>query len=205
MNEGTLQRAAIISVTDKTGVVDLARCFVRHGIIILSTGGTAQALRSAGIDVTDIAMYTGFPEMMGGRLKTLHPLVHGGILGREEDRVIMREQGMYLIDFVVVNLYPFEETIKKSECTFEVAVENIDIGGPTMLRAAAKNYQRVASICDINNYGLICKEMDTSAGMLSETTRRILMQKVFEHTAGYDTMIEGYLFQELESAFSRTS
>lgn len=198
-----LQRAALISVTDKTGIVEIAQCLVRHGFIILSTGGTAKLLREEGIQTIDVAEYTGFPEMMGGRLKTLHPMVHGGILGRTEDVEIMYQWDMFSIDVVIVNLYPFAQTIAQPGCTFETAVENIDIGGPTMLRAAAKNYTRVTVICDTNNYELVQKEMDENDGAISNATRRILMQKAFEHTAEYDKMIEGFLFQELGSAFPR--
>ncbi len=203
MDHSSLQRAAIISVSDKTGIVEIAQCLIRHAFIILSTGGTAKILREAGVEVMDVAMYTGFPEMMEGRLKTLHPMVHGGILGRAEDVGVMQQWEMLSINVVIVNLYPFAQTVAQPGCTFDKAVEKIDIGGPTMLRAAAKNWQRVTAICDTNNYELVQKEMDENGGSISETTRKILMQKAFEHTAEYDRMIEGYLFQELGSAFSR--
>lgn len=188
-----MKRAALISVFYKTGIVDLAQAFVRHDITILSTGGTAETIRKAGIVVMDVAEYTGFPEMMGGRLKTLYPTVHGGILGRPEDVAVMEERGMFSIDFVVVNLYPFEETIARPECTFAEAIEQIDIGGPTMLRAAAKNHARVTALCDPDDYGLVISLLDSDHGHIKAKVRKALATIAFGQTAKYDAAITQYL------------
>ena len=186
-------RRALLSVSDKTGVTDFARALSAAGVELLSTGGTAKALRDAGLSVTDVADYTGFPEMMDGRVKTLHPKVHGGLLGRRGiDDAVMQEHGIGPIDLLVVNLYPFRETVAKPDCTFDDAVENIDIGGPAMVRAAAKNHEGVAVVTDPADYAAVIAEMETHEGLGFE--RRLgLAVKAFEHTAAYDGAIANYL------------
>ena len=187
---------AILSVSDKTGIVEFAHALAELGIGILSTGGTAKALREAGIEVTDVSEYTGFPEMMDGRLKTLHPMVHGGILGRVgTDDDVMQENGMVRIDFVVVNLYPFAATIAKPGCTDEQAIENIDIGGPTMIRAAAKNHARVTVISDPADYDTVLAELRANPDepATSFLLRRALAKKVFDYMSRYDRTIADYL------------
>ena len=189
-------RRALISVSDKTGVLDLARALLTFDIEILSTGGTAGMLRAAGVPVTDIGTYTGFPEMLDGRVKTLHPKVHGGILARRDspDHVrAIEAAGIAPIDIVVVNLYPFREAIAKPGCTLEEAIENIDIGGPTMVRAAAKNYTHVTVVTDPADYALLIEEMAAGNGELSATRRFELARKAFSHTAAYDSAISNYL------------
>ena len=186
-------RQALLSVSDKTGIVEFAQGLVQRGVKLLSTGGTAKLLEQHGLPVTEVSDYTGFPEMMDGRVKTLHPKVHGGILGRRgTDDAIMQQHGIEGIDMVVVNLYPFAATVAKPNCTLEDAVENIDIGGPTMLRAAAKNYQDVAVVTDPSDYEKILAELKAD-GQVSLDTKFYLMQKVFMHTSSYDTMIADYL------------
>ncbi len=187
---------ALISVSDKTGVVEFAGALSRRGVELLSTGGTAVALRKAGIPVIDVAEYTGSPEILDGRLKTLHPRVHGGLLGRRSDPKHvseMKANGIGPIDMVVVNLYPFEATVAKPGCTFEEAIENIDIGGPTMIRSAAKNHEDVASVTDPADYGPIIREMDENGGALTPATRFRLAKKVFAATARYDAAIVTHL------------
>lgn len=185
---------ALVSVSDKTGIVEFCLGLQQLGIEILSTGGTAKLLTSAGISVTEVSDYTGFPEMMDGRVKTLHPKVHGGILARRGiDDAIMSENGIKAIDMVVVNLYPFAQTIANPNCDLASAIENIDVGGPTMIRAAAKNYADVAVIVDVNDYAPTLAELNDTAQHLSETTRFTLALKSFEHTASYDTAIASYL------------
>jgi phosphoribosylaminoimidazolecarboxamide formyltransferase/IMP cyclohydrolase len=189
---------AIISVTDKTGVVDFARSLSKFGVQILSTGGTARALRDGGISVTDISEYTGFPEMLDGRVKTLHPKVHGGLLGirdNPEHVRMMKEQGIKDIDLLVVNLYQFEKTVAKDGVTLEEAIENIDIGGPAMLRSSAKNFNDVTVIVDPSDYGVVLKEMEESGGGTSLKTRFELARKVFKLTHRYDGAISRYLEQ----------
>lgn len=189
-------RRALVSVSDKTGVVEFARGLAELGVEIISTGGTAKALSEAGLSVIDVSSYTGFPEMMGGRVKTLHPLVHGGILARRElasDMQEAAEHGIKPIDMVVVNLYPFEKTVSRAEVELEEAVEQIDIGGPTMLRAAAKNHRHVAAIVNPARYGAVLQEMRAAGGALSEETLRLLALEVFEHTAFYDACIARFL------------
>jgi phosphoribosylaminoimidazolecarboxamide formyltransferase/IMP cyclohydrolase len=189
-------RQALISVSDKAGLVELARGLATLGVSILSTGGTAKLLAANGIKVTEVAHYTGYPEMLDGRLKTLHPKVHGGLLARRdlpEHMAAIKDAGIEPIDLVVVNLYPFRETIAKPECTFEEAVENIDIGGPTMVRAAAKNHGGVAVITDPGDYASILDEMRANGGALSAATRLALAKKAFAHTAAYDAGIANYL------------
>lgn len=182
---------ALLSVSDKKGIVEFARGLIDLGFSILSTGGTAKTLSDAGIPVTLVETYTGFPEMMDGRLKTLHPKVHGGILGRPQDQAEMQNHDMVEIGLVVVNLYPFKKTILQPGCTFEKAIENIDIGGPTMLRAAAKNHTRVTVVSDPDDYADVLKQL--REGGVGPVMRLILALKVFEHTADYDRDIAYYL------------
>ena len=171
---------ALISVSDKTGVVDFAKNLSAQGATILSTGGTAKALRDAGIDVTDVSEVTGFPEIMDGRVKTLHPLVHGGLLGRgEQDSEVMQEHGITQIDILAVNLYPFEETVAKPDATYADAIENIDIGGPTMIRSAAKNHAHVAVVVDPADYDQVATELASNSGEIPEESRRRLALKAF--------------------------
>lgn len=188
-------RRAIISVTDKTGVVEFAKELAASGVEIISTGGTAEMIKNAGVTVVPISAYTGFPEMLDGRLKTLHPRIHGGILGIRDNvahREDMESYGILPIDMVVVNLYAFEDTVAKG-CTLADAIENIDIGGPTMLRAAAKNHNDVAVVVDPSDYAGIIEEMQKHKGMLSQSTRFSLAKKVFQTTARYDAAISNYL------------
>jgi phosphoribosylaminoimidazolecarboxamide formyltransferase/IMP cyclohydrolase len=189
-------RRALISVSDKTGIIEFARELAKLGIGIISTGGTAKALRDANIPVTDISDYTGFPEILDGRLKTLHPKIHGGILGIRENAnhaQEMKKNGIEPIDLVIVNLYPFEKTVARPDASFEDAIENIDIGGPTMLRAAAKNHHDVAVVCDPSDYDGIIKELQENSGALKDHTKFRLAQKVFANTARYDAAIATHL------------
>src|SRR4030042_3832218 len=189
-------KRAIISVSNKKGIVEFARELGLMGIEILSTGGTAKTLRDACISVKDVSEYTGFPEMLDGRLKTLHPRIHGGLLSRRSNPKDMEEIRKYEIDtieMVVVNLYPFEETISTPGVTFAEAIENIDIGGPAMLRSASKNFQNVVVIVDPSDYERIISEMKGLNGDLSYKTRLELAKKVFRHTSRYDTIIADYL------------
>jgi phosphoribosylaminoimidazolecarboxamide formyltransferase/IMP cyclohydrolase len=186
---------ALISVTDKSGIVEFARSLERLGIEILSTGGTARTIRDAGIKVLDISQYTGFPEMMDGRVKTLHPKVHGGLLGRrdnQQDVQMMKAHGIKNINMVVVNLYQFEQTVAKEGCTLGEAVENIDIGGPSMLRSAAKNFRHVTVVVDPSDYPNVLKEI-TESGETTLETRFELARKVFNRTWQYDRAISNYL------------
>jgi phosphoribosylaminoimidazolecarboxamide formyltransferase/IMP cyclohydrolase len=192
---GEIERA-IISVTDKTGIVEFANSLSRFGVQVLSTGGTAKALREGGISVTDISDYTGFPEMMDGRVKTLHPRVHGGLLGlrdNPEHVEMMKAHGIKPIDMVIVNLYQFEKTVAKEGVTLDEAIENIDIGGPSMLRSSAKNFKYVTVIVDPADYDLVLKEMETTGGETSLKTRFRLARKVFRLTHQYDGAISKYL------------
>ena len=187
---------ALLSVSDKKGVVDFARGLAARGVALLSTGGTAKALAGAGLSVTDVGSYTGFPEMLDGRVKTLHPKVHGGILARRdlaEHRAALSAHGIPTIDLVVVNLYPFRETVAKPGCTLDDAIENIDIGGPSMVRAAAKNWQHVGVVVDPADYAPLLLELAANAGALTDSTRFRLMQKAFAHTASYDGAIANWL------------
>jgi phosphoribosylaminoimidazolecarboxamide formyltransferase/IMP cyclohydrolase len=189
-------KRALISVSDKQGVVEFARELSAMGVEILSTGGTAKALRSEGVAVTEVSAYTGFPEMMDGRVKTLHPKIHGGLLSRRSNPRDMEDiarQGISTIDLVAVNLYPFEQTIAKPGVTFDDAIENIDIGGPSMLRAAAKNFQDVTVVVDPADYTTVLGEMKTAKGVVSRETKFRLARKVFAHTAHYDSVIANYL------------
>ncbi len=197
-----IQRA-LISVSDKSDIVAFAQALSDKGVEILSTGGTAQLLRDHGISVTEVSDYTGFPEMMAGRVKTLHPKIHGGLLGRRGvDETVMKEQDIYPIDLLVVNLYPFEQTIAKPDCDLATAIENIDIGGPAMLRSAAKNHTAVTVVVDTKDYDRILEEMAANNGAVSEATRFALACKVFAHTAHYDAAIANYLSQN--TAFPQT-
>jgi phosphoribosylaminoimidazolecarboxamide formyltransferase/IMP cyclohydrolase len=194
-----LVKRALLSVSDKTGIVDFARGLEKLDIQIISTGGTARMLRDSGIGVMDVADVTGFPEMMGGRVKTLHPKIHGGILCIRDDHDHMGEAQkaeVEMIDLVVVNLYPFEITVSKEGVLLEEAIENIDIGGPAMLRSAAKNYSSVTVVCDPNDYGSVLKEI-RSTGVVSLRSRELLAVKAFRHTADYDATIDTYLSKEL--------
>ncbi|MCB1949018.1 bifunctional phosphoribosylaminoimidazolecarboxamide formyltransferase/IMP cyclohydrolase [Nitrosomonas sp.] len=189
-------KQALISVSDKTGVVDLARALHQSGITILSTGGTAGLLQENDIPVIEISDYTGFPEMLDGRVKTLHPKVHAGILARADlpDHVsAMKQAGFTDIELVVVNLYPFTQTIARTDCTLVNAIENIDIGGPTMVRAAAKNYQKVTVITDPADYPSLIDELVSSNNAVSAASRFKFAQKAFSHTAAYDSAISNYL------------
>ncbi len=189
-------KRAIISVSNKDGVIDFAKALQSLGVEILSTGGTAKALRNAGVSVKDVSDYTGFPEMLDGRLKTLHPKVHGGLLARRDnpkDMEDIKEYGIELIDMIVVNLYPFEETIAKPTVTFAEAIENIDIGGPTMLRSASKNFKDVAVVTDNKDFTNLIREMKDLNGDLSYKTRLELAKKVFRLTSKYDNAIADYL------------
>ena len=195
----TTIRRALISVSDKTGVVEFARVLKTFGIEILSTGGTAKLLADSGIAVTEVSDYTGFPELLDGRVKTLHPKIHGGILGRRDlDSHVqaMKQHDIPPIDLVVVNLYPFEETIARPNCALDEAIENIDIGGPALLRAAAKNHGAVTVIVDAADYPPVIEEMETRKGAVSDATRFRLATKAFAHTAAYDGVIANYLGRE---------
>ncbi|SMF93585.1 phosphoribosylaminoimidazolecarboxamide formyltransferase / IMP cyclohydrolase [Methylomagnum ishizawai] len=185
---------ALISVSDKTGVVDFCRELAALGIAILSSGGTARLLLDSGIAAIEVSQHTGFPEMMGGRIKTLHPKIHGGILGRRGvDEAVMAEHGIGPIDLVVVNLYPFEATVAQPGCPLAEAIENIDIGGPAMIRGAAKNHEAVGVVVDPLDYPLVLGELKANGGALSAATRFRLAIKSFRHTAAYDASISTYL------------
>lgn len=187
-------RRALISVSDKTGIVDFARALSERGVEILSTGGTARLLVDNMIPVMEVSQYTGFPEIMDGRVKTLHPKIHGGILGRRGiDDSVMKVNGIDPIDLIVVNLYPFEATVAKEGCSLEDAIENIDIGGPAMVRASAKNHAYVSIIVEPEDYGRVLQELNDNDGVVSDATRFDLAVKAFEHTASYDGMIANYL------------
>ncbi|MES9879316.1 MAG: bifunctional phosphoribosylaminoimidazolecarboxamide formyltransferase/IMP cyclohydrolase [Sedimenticola sp.] len=199
---------ALISVSDKTGIVDFARELQQRGVEILSTGGTARLLAEQQVPVTEVSEHTGFPEMMDGRVKTLHPKIHGGILGRRgTDDQVMAANGITPIDIIVVNLYPFEQTVANPDCDLPTAIENIDIGGPTMLRAAAKNHADVTVVVDAADYARVLQEMDKNGGAVTDATRFDLAVKTFEHTSNYDGAIANYLGTRLgdeTSNFPRT-
>ena len=202
---------ALLSVSDKTGIVDFARQLAELNVELLSTGGTFKLLKDQGIPVTEVSDHTGFPEMMDGRVKTLHPKIHGGILARRGlDEAVMAEHGIAAIDLVVVNLYPFAATVAKADCTLTDAIENIDIGGPTMVRAAAKNHASVGIVVNASDYDRVIAELKAD-GRLSHDTRFDLAVKAFEHTAQYDGMIANYLgarvqksAEESPNRFART-
>src|SRR5215471_15949574 len=186
-------QTALISVSDKSGLFSFARGLAKRGVKILSSGGTAKALSDEGIAVETVESYTSSPEVMGGRVKTLHPRVHGGILSRgDADREDLKRLGGREIDLVVVNLYPFEKTVATPGSTHEHIIENIDIGGPSMVRSAAKNHARVAVVCDPSDYERVLKEIEAK-GEVSAGLRAELAAKAFAHTAAYDAAISGYL------------
>ena len=186
-------RRALLSVSNKDGLVEFARALHERNVVILSTGGTATLLEQNGVPVTQVSAHTGFPEIMDGRVKTLHPKIHGGLLGRRGvDDDIMRQHGIEAIDLVVVNLYPFAATIAKPGCTYEDAIENIDIGGPAMVRAAAKNHERVAVVVDPLDYSAVLTEI-ASQGGVSASTRKRLAAKAYAHTGSYDAAVASYL------------
>lgn len=193
-------KRALISVTDKSGLADFATELAAHGVEILSTGGTAKLLRDNGIAVVEVSDYTGFPEMLDGRVKTLHPKIHGGILGRRDLPAHveqMAKHGLQPIDLVVVNLYQFEKAVAQPGCTLADAIENIDIGGPTLLRAAAKNYESVTVVVDPGDYPKIRQEMQANKGATTVATRFQLARKVFALTSAYDAAIAHYLKDKL--------
>jgi phosphoribosylaminoimidazolecarboxamide formyltransferase/IMP cyclohydrolase len=201
-----LVRTALISVSDRTGVAEFAKGLTKLGVKILSSGGTAAHLRQAGVEVTDVSEYTGFPEMMDGRVKTLHPKIHGGLLALRdnvEHMAAAEKHGITLIDLVAVNLYPFEQTVSKPGVTLAEAIENIDIGGPSMVRSAAKNFRSVAIICDPARYPAVLAEMEQRGGEVSDETRTELAMEAFAHTAKYDSAIYNYLSENSgkETAF----
>ncbi|HTJ54983.1 MAG TPA: bifunctional phosphoribosylaminoimidazolecarboxamide formyltransferase/IMP cyclohydrolase, partial [Nitrosospira sp.] len=189
-------KQALISVSDKTGIVEFARELSSLGVAILSTGGTASLLKDSGLTVTEVGDYTGFPEMLDGRVKTLHPRIHAGILARRdsfEHMAAMERTAIPTIDLVVVNLYPFSQTIARPDCSLQEAIENIDIGGPAMVRAAAKNYKSVAVVTDPADYAPVLQEMKAGGGMVTQELRFQLACKAFSHTAAYDGAISNYL------------
>jgi phosphoribosylaminoimidazolecarboxamide formyltransferase/IMP cyclohydrolase len=192
-------RRALLSVSDKAGLLPLARALAAQGVALLSTGGTAKALREAGIAVTDVSEVTGFPEIMDGRVKTLHPKVHGGLLGRAgTDDAVMREHGIDAIDLLVVNLYPFAATVAKPDCTYDDAIENIDIGGPAMLRAAAKNHARVAVVVDPADYDAL--QAALADGGTTAAQRRAWAAKAYAHTSAYDGQVTEWLSRRADDA-----
>ena len=201
-------KRALLSVSDKTGLIDFARALHASGVELLSTGGTAKAIREAGIAVLEVADYTGFPEMLDGRVKTLHPKIHGGILGRRdlaEHVAAMDRYGIGAIDLVCVNLYPFQQTVARPGCTLEEAIENIDIGGPAMVRSAAKNHAFVTIVTDPDDYALVLDEMQRNGGAVGDATRFLLAIKAFEHTAAYDGAIANHFGKLVaQSEFPRT-
>ena len=195
-------KTALISVSDKRGILEFAKFLSENGVEILSTGGTAKLLKENSLPVTMVSDYTGFPEMMDGRVKTLHPKIHGGLLGKRDDSnhmKAMEEHGIKPIDMLVVNLYPFEATISKEDCSFEDAIENIDIGGPSMVRSAAKNHKDVAVVASSRCYEKLIQELSDNDFSLSKKTRLLLAQEAFAHTSRYDSLISEYLFEKSET------
>jgi len=200
MNDLVKVKRALLSVSDKTGIVDFAKGLVNFKIELISTGGTARVLSTAGIKVLGVSSITGFPEMMDGRVKTLHPAIHGALLARRDNPSHIRqikEQGIELIDLVAVNLYPFAQVVAKRRTTLEEAIENIDIGGPSMVRSAAKNFQSVTIIVNPAKYKEVLGELKENQGALSLKTRKRLAVEAFSHTAEYDKMIHNYLKKAL--------
>ena len=200
-----MKKRALVSVSDKSGIVEFCQRLSACGYEIISTGGTAKALKEAGLPVIGISELTGFPECLDGRVKTLHPVVHAGLLAMRSNPEHMQQiadLGINTIDIVAVNLYPFKQTIMKEGVTFAEAVENIDIGGPTMIRAAAKNYQDVAVVVDPADYERVLSELET--GEITLDTKKYLQYKVYAHTAVYDSMISGYLAQQLGIRYPET-
>ena len=192
----TSLKRALLSVSDKSGLIELARALARYGAELVSTGGTARSLRDAGLAVTEVSDYTAFPEMLDGRVKTLHPKVHGGILARRDSPQhlgALAEHGIAPIDLVVVNLYPFARTIARPGATLDEAIENIDIGGPALVRSAAKNYRDVAVVTDPADYERVLQELAATQGAVGLELRFALAQKAFAHTAAYDRAIANYL------------
>ena len=205
MNDLAPVRRALLSVSDKTGLIDLGKALAERGVVLLSTGGTAKALREAGLDVTDVAEVTGFPEMMDGRVKTLHPAVHGGLLAlRDNDAHVaaMDEHGIAPIDLLVVNLYPFEATVAAS-ADYETCVENIDIGGPAMIRAAAKNHAFVNVVVDVEDYAALLAEMDAMEGQTSYAFRQRLAQTAYARTGAYDAAVSTWMADALDQPAPR--
>lgn len=197
-------RRALLSVSDKTGLVDFARALARRDVEILSTGGTAKLLAEHGVAVREVSSYTGFPEIMDGRVKTLHPRIHGGLLGRRgTDDAAMALHGIAPIDLLVVNLYPFAETVARPDCRYREAVEHIDIGGPAMLRAAAKNHEFVAVAVDPGDYAVLVRELEEHEGATGLALRSRLAAKAFAHTARYDTMVASFLARQHHSSAER--
>ena len=204
MNRSFRVRRALVSVSDKTGVVDFARSLTEMDVEIISTGGTAKALSDAGIKVTGIEQVTGFPEMMNGRVKTLHPKIHGGLLALRDNAEhvkAMEDNGIGGIELVCVNLYPFEQTVAKADCTLEEAIENIDIGGPSMVRSAAKNHKFVAIVTSPDQYDTIIGEMKQNNGLVTDATRSDLARRAFALTAAYDSAISAYLADQAGETF----
>ena len=194
-------RRALLSVSDKSGLLELAQALAARGIELLSTGGTAKLLAGAGLAVTEVASFTGFPEIMDGRVKTLHPKIHGGLLGRRgTDDAVMQREGILPIDLLVVNLYPFADTIAKPDVTYDDAVENIDIGGPAMLRGAAKNHADVTVVVDPADYSALLAELAGRNGATSLEFRSRLAAKAFAHTAGYDALVADWLARQHTAA-----
>ena len=194
-NQRISVRRALVSVSDKSGLIEFATGLASSGVEILSTGGTAKTLSAAALSVTRVSAHTGFPEIMGGRIKTLHPKIHGGILGRrEQDEEVMAEHQIDAIDLVAVNLYPFQQAIARPDCDLDEAIENIDIGGPAMVRAAAKNHAAVAIVVDPADYAPILEEL--ASGGITLATRQRLAAKAFAHTAAYDGAIAAYLAKQ---------
>src|SRR3974390_2782963 len=199
-------RRALLSVSDKTGLLPLAQTLIKSGVELISTGGTAKALRDAGLTVTDLSAYTGFPEMLDGRVKTLHPKIHGGLLyirGNEQHEAAVRAHKIEPIDLVVVNLYPFEQTVSKPDVSLHEAIENIDIGGPSMLRSAAKNHDSVTVVVDPADYSVVAEQIKQS-GQTTLELRRRLAAKVFARTAAYDGAIAAHLNQSFQSGSAST-
>ncbi|QJR80797.1 bifunctional phosphoribosylaminoimidazolecarboxamide formyltransferase/IMP cyclohydrolase [Alteromonas pelagimontana] len=193
-------KRALLSVSDKTGIIEFAEALYQSGVELLSTGGTAKLLAQAGLPVTEVSSHTGHPEIMDGRVKTLHPKIHGGILGRRgQDEDVMAEHEIAPIDLVVVNLYPFAATVAQEGCSLEDAIENIDIGGPTMVRAAAKNHKDVTIVVNAADYPRVLEEMGNNGGSLKYQTRFDLAIKAFEHTAEYDGMIANYFGAKIDA------
>lgn len=187
-------RRALLSVSDKSGIVEFASALAHLGVEIISTGGTARLLAERGVPVREVSSYTGFPEMMDGRVKTLHPKIHGGLLGRRGiDDAVMAQNGIQPIDLLAVNLYPFAQTVARTDCTYGDAVENIDIGGPAMVRAAAKNHDAVVVAVDPSDYDTVLEQLRANKGCTTLATRSQLAAKAFAHTARYDTMVSSYL------------
>ncbi|HTH17758.1 MAG TPA: bifunctional phosphoribosylaminoimidazolecarboxamide formyltransferase/IMP cyclohydrolase, partial [Magnetospirillum sp.] len=198
-------RRALISVSDKTGLIEFARFLAERNVEILSTGGSAKAIRDAGIPVTEVADYTGFPEMLDGRVKTLHPKVHGGLLGirgNAEHEAAMAAHGINPIDLLVVNLYPFESTVAKG-AGYDECVENIDIGGPAMIRAASKNHDAVAVVVDVEDYGVVMEEMSANQGATTLALRKKLAATAYARTGAYDAAISQWFAKELGDTFPR--